>query len=338
MKTGLIVTLAIFAGIVGAGMLWFLAFNGTLDRIGIGVLKSHQNTGTENFVMLDSGGSHTCGLREDGEVLCWGYMDDKFVLPDEPLASFSTSETHLCGLKDDGSAVCWGADDEDQSSPPAGERFSSVSVAKLRSCGVLLSGELFCWGSSAGGFLDAPVGSNFVAVSVGNRYSCALDMAGQTHCWSEIWKDEHRPYYESTHIALPSEESRFFSVMVSRMAIRACGIRVPDADVPCWGARSNQYWGLMSEDLFVIDGQFSAVSLSFRIPSLVSAAGRIVSFGRANVKCGFDESCDVPVPSAEVSSIVMGHEHACGLRHDGRAVCWTWKERDGANSRYIAVP
>ena len=37
----------------------------------------------EKFVLLSSGGNHTCGLREDGVIVCWG--DNKWGQSSPPL-------------------------------------------------------------------------------------------------------------------------------------------------------------------------------------------------------------------------------------------------------------
>ena len=58
---------------------------------------------------IDGGGEHTCGLRTDGTVVCWGA--NGFGQAEAPGGLFSavTAGTwHSCGLRTDNSIVCWG--------------------------------------------------------------------------------------------------------------------------------------------------------------------------------------------------------------------------------------
>ena len=48
--------------------------------------------------------------------------------------SVSSGYLHTCGLKTDGSVACWGDDSEGQSTPPDGS-FVSVSAGWDHSCG-----------------------------------------------------------------------------------------------------------------------------------------------------------------------------------------------------------
>ena len=60
---------------------------------------------------MHGGSTHTCGLRPNGAVLCWGGNDHRQASPPPNirLASLSTSYNHNCGLQENGIAVCWGA-------------------------------------------------------------------------------------------------------------------------------------------------------------------------------------------------------------------------------------
>ncbi len=54
---------------------------------------------------------------------------------------------HSCGVKLDGSVVCWGDNQYGQSSPPAGA-FSSVVAGYSHTCGVTFDGGVRCWGDN----------------------------------------------------------------------------------------------------------------------------------------------------------------------------------------------
>ena len=62
------------------------------------------------FAAVAAGEHHTCGLRSDGAIECWG--DDEYGQSDAPDGSFravSAGEFHSCGLRDNGAIECWGS-------------------------------------------------------------------------------------------------------------------------------------------------------------------------------------------------------------------------------------
>ena len=102
-------------------------------------------TNTE-FASVSAGGEHTCGVRVDGSVACWG--GDRFgqsTPPEGEFASVSAGQNHTCGLRVDGSAACWGYDLDGQSTPAEGE-FASVSSGVEHTCGLRVDGSAACWG------------------------------------------------------------------------------------------------------------------------------------------------------------------------------------------------
>jgi hypothetical protein len=72
--------------------------------------------------MISGGEYHTCGLRTDGTLACWGRDDDGQSTPPTHaaggFAQVSAGGFHICGLKTDGTLACWGRDNYGQSAPP----------------------------------------------------------------------------------------------------------------------------------------------------------------------------------------------------------------------------
>ena len=127
---------ASFAGDLGSnGRLGNDAAGSTPHPVAV-VDGDDSTTPLSGIVQISAGGSHSCALKEDGGVLCWGLgsngrlgnddTDDK----DHPVAvvdgddsstplsgivqvsadGFSIAgSTHSCALKDNGGLLCWGA-------------------------------------------------------------------------------------------------------------------------------------------------------------------------------------------------------------------------------------
>lgn len=76
-------------------------------------------------------------------------------------SSVSAGTGHACGLRTDGNIMCWGAATDNhgvfggQASPPAGT-FQSVSAGFVSSCGVQIDGSVVCWGFGGKGRTTPP--------------------------------------------------------------------------------------------------------------------------------------------------------------------------------------
>ena len=87
-----------------------------------------------------------------------------------PAGSFtavSAGGWHSCALRADGSVVCWGSNESGEPTPPSGS-FTAVSAGVWHSCGLGTSGSVVCWGGTeAGRATPTPPSGSFTAVSAG---------------------------------------------------------------------------------------------------------------------------------------------------------------------------
>ena len=111
-----------------------------LDRQAYGVDDGLDRAPAGEFLMLDAGYSHTCGVQADGNAICWGggYGEGVAVLPGERFAWVSANhEGYNCGVRNDGSVACWEFRGGEFSQLPAPEgSFETISVEGERGCGI----------------------------------------------------------------------------------------------------------------------------------------------------------------------------------------------------------
>ena len=263
------------------------------------------------FSTLSAGYYHTCGLRTDGTITCWGNIDLGHVLTHQfSGVTFSavTASNHTCGVRADGTITCWGSNDSGQADPPAG-RYSAVTAGLDHTCGLRTDGTVACWGgnrSSDGSYVgqaDPPAG-RFGAVAAGDYHSCGLRTDGTVTCWGLNDFGQADP---------PS--GRFSAVAAG--GGHSCGLRA-GGTLACWGVS----WGVnVSSDGSAV-GQanppsvrFSAVTIGFLHACGLRTDGAITCWG-------YDDVGQTDAPAGRFSAVTVGVQHTCGLRTDGTIVCW----------------
>ena len=146
--------------------------NGTIGGMAAAAVPVVDDHGVPlgGIAAIAAGGNHTCALRADKTVVCWG--DDAPVpalVPLTTIAAIAAGAAHTCAALDDGAVWCWGANDAGQlgSAPSpasampvevvdkAGAPLAAASLAAgaTHSCAVGRDRQLVCWGSDVDGEL-----------------------------------------------------------------------------------------------------------------------------------------------------------------------------------------
>ena len=191
--------------------------------------RTHTQASIGSFVSVSAGGLHSCGVKTDGSVRCWGSDEStegdflgQSTPPGDMFASVSAGVLHSCGVKVDGSVACWGDDSEGQSTPPTGS-FSSVSAGVFHSCGVRVDGSAKCWGKDIFQFTSPP--GSFISVSAGSLHTCGVETDGSVGCWGIKTSGQTRP---------PSGSF----VSVSAGFTHTCGVKM-GGSIACWGSNED---------------------------------------------------------------------------------------------------
>ena len=170
------------------------------------------------------GDFHTCAVRSDGSVWCWGsngsgQLGDgstnssatPLQVSSLSLASMvSVGQDFSCALKQDGTVWCWGAGSAGQLGDGSGvgsnypvqvngiDNAAVLAAGSAHACVLDGQGTLFCWGSNdhgqlgqgtVGGVQKSPVqvdvfGNQFDWVACGQYHTCAGGQSG-TYCWGD---------------------------------------------------------------------------------------------------------------------------------------------------------
>ena len=174
------------------------------------------------FKAVSAAGYDTCALREDGTLVCWGSLAEG--IADIPEGSFDRLNLGMgqgCLMKGL-SATCWGDHKYNQSDIPEGD-YLMVDSGVREGCGVRTDSTLRCWGYNYYPILDDMPSGAFTTVSIGEGHACALDPDGHPHCWG---RDDYGQAKDApTGVAL---------VQISAGAEHTCGLDA-SGTLHCWG-------------------------------------------------------------------------------------------------------
>jgi alpha-tubulin suppressor-like RCC1 family protein len=150
----------------------------------------------QDVILIRAGFHHTCALRQDGTLWCWGFNnlgqlgDGSTTDRSTPVRVGSLTDVvdialngfdaygplaHTCARQSDGALSCWGANQfgelgdgatAPKATPTRVPEFAdavALGVGAKHSCTVRLGGTVWCWGADDkgqlgdGGRVDSPV-------------------------------------------------------------------------------------------------------------------------------------------------------------------------------------
>jgi hypothetical protein len=266
----------------------------TAERIARGVDESG---GSAEVFEVSSGNEHSCLLRTDGSVACWG--GNTFGQSSSPAKDFlavSAGRRHSCGIRDsDDRAECWGNDVAGQvSSTPTDELGFLISAGGFHTCALRLDQTAVCWGANDFGQATPPDPTRqYVDISAGEFHTCGVRLSdGGVECWGDTTFNQTSAPPGSFRRASAGWEL-------------SCGIQ-DDSSLACWGSTPPPDAGIYFD---VSAGRDFACALS--------------SNDRTAACWGALGPWRAPPDNVGFFQISAGGRHTCGVREsDSQVVCW----------------
>lgn len=251
------------------------------------------------FSHVSAGQYHTCGLTNEGSLLCWGSNSSgqTDIPTNQTFIQVSAGGGHTCGVKADGMLICWGWNGRGQTDVPADQTFTQVSAGNGYTCGLTTDSSLSCWGSTLYGQVDTPAGPSFTQVSAGGYHICGLTTDGSLLCWGDNT-------YGQTDV--PADQS---FMEISAGAGHTCGLKATGS-LLCWGNND------LGQSNVPIDQAFIHVSAGFRHTCGLTTSGSLLCWGD-------NRSSQSNVPADQsFTEVSTADVHTCGLTTDGIVLCW----------------
>lgn len=262
---------------------------------------------------------------------------------------------HACGIRDTGELVCWGANTQGQlgvgsrlvTAVPApvrlGDRVRDVALGLEHTCAVTESGALFCWGAGHSGMLgDGDTGirempgamlvDGIVDVESGFGHSCAIRDDGRVLCWGSSATGALGT--DRTSLPTPAEVAIPGNPVVAQLALgdRHSCARTDAGDVYCWGAGTQVGTGLTEPTPVParVEGLGRVIDLDAGVGHTCAVLddGGIRCWGDgANGQLGNGAQSDSSTPVIVATpfraiDVAAGAFHSCARTADRKVLCW----------------
>jgi len=325
------------------GSVWCLGDN-SVGQLGNGTRTDSSLpvpvSGMSNVVAIAATDASTCAIKHDGSLWCWGgYFDDHSVVINGSLVPVAVAgisdvasvslfgwgfhEGHVCAVKSDGSLWCWdigipvpsdgggdpsaydaGSPIDGGGDPSAYDAGSPIDGGGDPSAdGGTWSDAGECWNGNVGftmNYSSVPVAvqgmSNVAAVASNGATTCAIKQDGSLWCWGDNTYGDLGIGPTTNYSSIPVAVQGMSNVAKVSIGVDSvCAIK-RDGSLWCWGNIDYEQISPMCRYNYDAGSQPNT-HISF-VPVAINWAG------------------------SNVTDVVVGGSHTCGVTHDGSISCW----------------
>lgn len=294
---------------------------------------------------VSAGGYMTCALDDANQAACWGANVGQGTPPTSGTwsegwgqahapAGITFSEvnagySHACGVRNDAgnqnTVACWGSDH-------FGASTGTMGGAALGACSANTPLPTTAYNEGCANPVGAPTAA-YSHIAAGRIFTCGIrrDPGGPDDKKAACWGINERgttAAADHKQIGTTPTSDEFKEVTVG--VRHACGLRVSDSKVQCWG--SNQFNQTTNQPTVALK-QIS--SGNFDICAIKDSDDRVVCWGRNQ----FGQQTIPTDPSTglgvQFKQINAGHAHVCGIRlADDQVQCWGTTAALGTNPNF----
>ena len=285
---------------------------------------------------LALGDEHTCVIKDDGTVWCFGGNSDYQLGNSSYLSSDSTTPVQIAGFG-------------------AGRTAVKIAAGERHTCALLDNSTVWCWGyngsnelGSGGGSqanpVQVPLGSGITASDVfaGGRVSCALTSDNRLTCWGQNHKGQIGNGTTQVNggvapTAASNIPTSFVPAHVDPGGRHVCAAATAGA-VWCWGDDDRNQLGTAADGAVAVNvpGPVDtvtgarSVATGLEYSCAVGTDNTVACWGRNNLG-QLGRGSLTPATSAapvtvtvgvSVAKVAAGKAFACALTTGGAVWCW----------------
>ena len=260
--------------------------------------------------VITAGSAHTCVVRADHRVVCWG--DNNYGQTNVPASvqgetvQIAVGSYYTCALRADRRVVCWGNNSHGQTSVPDSVQGEAVQIATANSshaCALRADHRVVCWGHGRSTIVPDSVQGEAVQIDSGYWHNCALQADHTVVCWG---------YNNRGELNVP-DSIQGETVQIAAGYGYTCALRA-DRRVVCWGWN---HYGQATVPAS-IQGETVQIVVGSHHTCAVQVDRRVVCWGDNRLG-------QTSVPDSiqrESMQIDAGWHHTCAVQVDHKVVCW----------------
>jgi hypothetical protein len=256
---------------------------------------------------------HTCILKNNGNVGCWGWFPygDNYGQANNytggDAIEVSTGDRHTCVLKNNGNVHCYGWNLYGQANDYNEGDAIGVSAGDVHTCILRNNGNVYCYGLGNDGRSNPYTGGDAIEVSAGNGHNCVLKNNGNVECWG------------ANSVGQANNYTGGDAIEVSAGSQHTCVLK-SNGNVHCYGensyGQSNDYNG----------GDAIAVAAGWPVDDVNVGNGGYTCIlkNNGNVECyGYTPYGRTdPYTGGDAIGVSVGYYHTCVLKNNGNVVCY----------------
>ena len=330
---------------------------------------------TSDWVAITAGTHHACGIRSNGELLCWGDNSTKQLGRGEdnsvsldpnpqrvnetgPWRAVSAGLSHTCAIKSDESLWCWGnnykgavgngelpntSQRKTHAQPlPIGinnKKWRALAAGMDHTCAIDSDDTLWCWGSNIYGQLGnnttqslsepTAIGLTLIdTVTAGTYHTCAFNREGTMYCWGynasgqlgngQVMPDATQP------VQIAKNKTDWQSVFAG--SDRSCAIDTTQT-LWCWGHNDPVEFNTGSTTStaapgVVIDIKYPKDNSGWSSVALGAPLSKACGVKRGERRCWENGSWSAADGATSWGQVAAGSFHFCAIQSGGALLCW----------------
>lgn len=272
----------------------------------------------------------------------------------------STTYGHSCGIRSDGTLWCWGSNANGQLGDGTliartypvrvgtGSDWSFVATGNTHTCATRTDGTLWCWGNNSSGRLGdgtstqrttptrIGTASDWFTVAAGNTHTCAIKTTGTLWCWGANSNYQLGLGDTATRTSPVQVGSvNTWSAVVATSSNSNCARR-SDGTLWCWGSNTTGVLGQGNTTTLTALVQvspgvttWSELAAGYAHVCATRTDGTLWCWGRNSLGQLGDNSTTQRTSPTQIgaaigawSRVTGGAEHTCATRTTGELYCW----------------